>query len=78
MQQAISEIKKISELTNENMNLIIDMLNDVLLAVETNDEVAQNERKIEVKGYLKCLSETGLKVIEVLAGLATITGFFGF
>lgn len=76
--QAISEIKAITELSKENKNLIIDMLCQIDLAMKSGDKEAQKEGKFALKGILKGLGNNGVKVISVLSGLANLAKFFGF
>ena len=76
--QAISEIKAITELSKENKNLIIDMLCQIDLAMKSGDKEAQKEGKFTLKGILKGLGNNGVKVISVLSGLKKKKKFFGF
>lgn len=78
IQQAISEIKSISELSDENTKTVIDLLGEIETAVHSNDEETQLEAKFTLKGFLKGLGNAGVKVIGVLSGLANLAKFFGF
>ena len=65
--QAISEIKT-----------IIDLLQQIDIAVKSDNKEAQTEAKFTLKGMLKGIGNTGVKVISVLSGLANLAKFFGF
>lgn len=76
--QAISEIKTITELSEKSMNSIIDLLQQIDIAVKSDNKEAQTEAKFTLKGMLKGIGNTGVKVISVLSGLANLAKFFGF
>ena len=76
--QAITEIKAITELSEQNMNSIIDLLQQIDVAVKTDNKDTQAEAKFTLKGMLKEIGNTGVKVISVLSGLANLAKFFGF
>lgn len=76
--QAIFEIKGIAELSEENKKLIIDLLQQIDAAVKSDNKNAQVEAKFTLKGILKGIGNTSVKVISVLSGLANLAKFFGF
>ena len=76
--QAISEIKTITELSEKSMNSIIDLLQQIDIAVKSDNKEAQTEAKFTLKGMLNGIGNTGVKVISVLSGLANLAKFFGF
>lgn len=73
--QAISEIKTITELSEKSMNSIIDLLQQIDIAVKSDNKEAQTEAKFTLKGMLKGIGNTGVKVISVLSGLANLAKF---
>lgn len=76
--QAISIIKTITELSENNKNVIIDLLKQINVAVQSGNKESQTEAKYTLKGILKGISDVGAKVINVLSGLANLANFFGF
>lgn len=76
--QAILQIKTIEELSEENMNSIINLLQQIDTAVKTDNKDAQTEAKYTLKGMLKGIGNTGAKVIGILSGLANLAKFFGY
>ena len=76
--QAISEIKNISQLTTDNMNTIIELLGEINAAVQSDDTETQTEKKFTLKGLLKGLGNAGVKVISVLSSLANLAKFLGY
>lgn len=76
--RAISEIKTIAELSEENKVIIIDLLKQIDDAIQSNNKDAQTEVKFTLKGVLKGIGNAGVKVISVLSGLANLANFFGF
>lgn len=78
IKQAISEIEKITELSEKNMKSIIELLKQIDIAVKSNNKEAQTTKKSTLKGMLKGIGNTGVKVINVLSGLANLANFFDF
>ena len=76
--QAISEIRNITELSEESMKSIIDLLQQIVVAVKKDDKEVQTEAKFTLKGILKGIGNTSVKVVSVLSGLANLAKFFGF
>lgn len=76
--KAISEIKAIAELSEENKVTIIDLLKQIDDAIQSNNKDAQTEAKFTLQGMLKGIGNAGVKVISVLSGLANLANFFGF
>lgn len=76
--QAISEIKGIPELSQENMEIIIELLGQINVAVQSDNKEKQTEAKFTLKGVLKGIGNVGVKVISVLSGLASLAKFLGF
>lgn len=76
--KAISEIKMIAELSEENKITIIDLLKQIDDAIQSNNKEAQTEAKFTLKGVLKGIGNAGVKVISVLSGLANLAKFLGF
>lgn len=76
--QAISEIKTIAELSEENRSIIIDLLKQIDVAVQSDNKDAQTEAKFTLKGVLKGIGNVSVKVISVLSGLVNLAKFFGF
>ncbi|ADU26507.1 YjcQ family protein [Ethanoligenens harbinense] len=76
--QAISGIKAIPELSQENMETIIDLLGQISIAVQSDNKEEQTEAKFTLKGVIKGMGNAGIKVIGVLSGLANLAKFLGF
>ncbi len=76
--QAISEIKNITELSAENMKSIIMLLQQIDDAVKEDNKEAQAEAKFTLRGILKGIGNTGTKVVGVLSGLTNLAKFFGY
>lgn len=76
--QAIIKIKEIAELSEENKKLIIELLQQIDVAVKSNNKDVQTEAKFTLKGILKGIGNTSVKVISILSGLVNIAKFFGF
>lgn len=76
--QAISEIKTIAELSEKNKSIIIDLLKQIDAAVQADNKDAQTEAKFTLKGVLKGIGNASVTVISILSGLANLAKFFGF
>lgn len=76
--QAILKIKEIAELSEENKKIIIELLQQIDVAVKSDNKDVQTEAKFTLKGILKGIGNTSVKVISVLSGLVNLAKFFGF
>lgn len=76
--QAILQIKTVEELSEENINSIINLLQQIDTAVKTDNRNAQSEAKNTLKGMLKGIGNSSAKVIGILSGLANLAKFFGY
>ncbi len=75
--QAISAIKEVAEITNDEKNMITDLLKEIDTAVKENNKEKQDKSKLMLKTVLKGMGEGGSKIITILSGLANLVKFFG-
>lgn len=76
--EAKEKVNNMTELDAKEREFIVTTLQSIEDAVKNGDDKAQKEEKGFLKKSLSRMAETGEKVINVLAGIATIAQFLGF
>jgi len=71
--KAIKRINVMNELTKEQKEYLISIVNDAKTA---EDEVAKQSCKNSFQSFMKGLGKTSEKVLSIFADLATVAAFF--
>jgi len=77
VKQAITNIEQILELSAEQKNYLVQIMNDASNAVQDNNDAAQSSCKEKFKAFMLGAGNVAVKIISTLSGLANLAKFFG-